>query len=362
MTSIIHIETIVPDFCYSQSEIAETMKELTVDRKAQHYLNGLYSDSGIESRYSVLPDFGAASLMNAALPLDKLFTGDRNKIFADCSRKLISKLATNAFRACSSIKPSEVTHIITVSCTGFYNPGPDLQLISEFGIPETAERYNLGFMGCYAAFPALRLANTICKTRPDAKVVVLCLELCTLHFQNSKNLDALLANSIFADGAAMVLIDNSEDGSTDRIELESFSSQLLQEAESDMAWTIGNHGFDMVLSRYIPKLISANISGIVSSDLDNHQLKLSEIDLWAVHPGGKSILDKVQECLNLLPEQISTSREVLRNFGNMSSVTILFILKEMMKMRSDSDKIIYGLAFGPGLTIESAIFKYISSI
>ena len=360
MPAIVHIETIVPDFRYSQSEIGERMKTLTQDRRAKQYIGGIYADSGIEFRHSVLSDFSitAGQAEGSERALKSMPTGSRNQIFCDESKKLISKLAKKTFQNFKGFAPSEITHVITVSCTGFYNPGPDLQLVTELGLANSVERYHLGFMGCYAAFPALRLANQFCQNNPSAKVLILCLELCTLHFQNDENLDVLLANSIFSDGAAIALVQNNPVEGTPHIGLERFSSQILFQAEKDMAWTIGNHGFEMVLSKYIPKIIAANIKQLVEDDLAPQNLALKNIDTWAVHPGGKSILDKVEESLGLNGVQLEASRNTLKMYGNMSSATIIFVLQKILTETKSTAQTIYGMAFGPGLSIESALMKF----
>jgi predicted naringenin-chalcone synthase len=362
MASILHIETIVPQYSYTQEQIRQVMHELQSDRKTRHYLSGIYSDSGIHTRYSVLPDFqsgnGNTLLADPDDNSKAASTGRRNQIYTLESGKIIKELALKTFENFPVIKAEDITHVITVSCTGFYNPGPDIQLIQALGLSDSTQRYHLGFMGCYAAFPALKMAKQFCDADPKATVMIVCLELCTLHFKLADDLDTLLANSIFADGAASVIVSNKMFPGSPSLSLKQFNSQIIFEAEKEMAWTIGEYGFDMVLSKYIPKIIGANISDILGKIFNAMNLNLSDIDYWAIHPGGKSIIDKVQESLDLKSSQVQASRDTLRNFGNMSSATVLFVLKQLLQSELIDNQKIYSIAFGPGLVLESALLTY----
>jgi len=243
-----------------------------------------------------------------------------------------------------------------VSCTGFYNPGPDYYIVRELGMSDATQRYHLGFMGCYAAFPALRMAAQFCQADPSAVVLVMCLELCTLHLQLTGAEDNLLANSLFADGAAAAIVSAREPApGSAAYRLEGFRSALVASGEQDMTWRIGDQGFDIALSSYVPKIIGANIRELVGPALAAEGLALPDIDTWAVHPGGKSIIDQVQRSLGLSAEQVGASREVLRRCGNMSSATILFVLEEILGRASGkSPERVCAVAFGPGLTVEMA--------
>ncbi len=155
---------------------------------------------------------------------------------------------------------ADVTHIIFASCTGFTNPGPDYHIIRELGLNPGVERYTLGFMGCYAAFPALRMAGQFCEANPRAVVLVVCLELCSLHLQINDQPDSILANSLFADGAAAVVVSSRKPPpEIPAYRLQSFASALVTDGEADMAWDIGNEGFNIVLSSYVPEILGARV-------------------------------------------------------------------------------------------------------
>jgi predicted naringenin-chalcone synthase len=225
-------------------------------------------------------------------------------------------------------------------------PGVELQLMEKLGLGDDVERYCIHFMGCYAAFTGLKLADKILRAEPEAKVLVVSVELCTLHFQKDYTDDNILANSLFGDGAAAALVMNSDKG----LLINSYLSQVLREGERDMAWGIGDFGFEMKLSKYIPALLDKGITEL--KEAFEKKFRLSKIQNFAIHPGGKQILQKVQEAFSLPPEINFHASEVLRQFGNMSSATILFVLDRMMK-DSNVEGEILSMGFGPGLTLET---------
>jgi predicted naringenin-chalcone synthase len=242
---------------------------------------------------------------------------------------------------------------VTVSCTGLFAPGPDYRLVRDLGLSPTVERCHLGFIGCAAALPALRIATALAATRPDAVVLVVCTELCSLHVRASDDPQQIVAASVFADGAAAAIVTaDPAVGRPGGLELHRFGSALTDEGETDMVWTIGDHGFEMVLSAEVPRIIGREIQGAVARFLGDDGAP----DVWAVHPGGRSVLDRVETGLELAPDALAASRGVLRDFGNMSSATILFILAALLDDADIGDGVrVAGLAFGPGLTVESAL-------
>jgi predicted naringenin-chalcone synthase len=286
-------------------------------------------------------------------------TAARNDIFARESRSLSVELARKVLDRCPGIGPGDITHVVTASCTGFYNPGPDYYIVRDLGMPHSTQRYHLGFMGCYAAFPALRMAAQFCEARPEAVVLVMCLELCSLHLQMNGNEDCLLANSLFADGGGAAIVSAREPApGRSAYRVGDFHSALVPSGEGDMAWRIGDRGFDIALSSYVPKIIGANIREFIEPSLAASGLAPPNVETWAVHPGGRSIIDQVQTTLALAPEQVRASREVLRDYGNMSSASILFVLRNILDgpSRGGREKVC-AMAFGPGLTVEMALLE-----
>jgi predicted naringenin-chalcone synthase len=291
-------------------------------------------------------------------------TRERNERFAREARRMSVEVARRAIERCPGAAPAGVTHVVTTTCTGFSNPGPDYYIVREAGLRPSTQRYALGFMGCYAALPALRMAWQFCQADPSAVVLVVSVELCSLHLHFEDGLDSLLANAIFADGAAAAIVSAQEPPARrNSYRIDGFASALIPGAEKDMAWRIGDKGFEITLSTYVPDVIGANIRSLIESTLAAAGLRVEDIGRWAVHPGGKAILDKVQSELPLTPEQIRASRDVLYKYGNMSSATSLFVLKELLETDSVEarDERVCAIAFGPGLTVETAILGLMRS-
>ncbi|MDZ8119718.1 type III polyketide synthase [Pontiella agarivorans] len=363
-TYIHHIEPVLPRYSYRQDYARDRMIDWMPGKRNRRLIKGIYDHSGINTRYSVLPDFGpgAEPVLFREDENGRIIepsTRDRNRYFAECARELVVEAGRKAIDHSSGFSAADITHVITVSCTGFYNPGPDLDLILGLDLPASTERYNLGFMGCYAAFPAMRMADQFCRARPDAVVLVVCIELCSLHMQLNEEADSLLANSLFADGAAGMLI-SARTPAPDRaaLAIDSFTSALAPEGAVDMAWEVGDRGFDIRLSSYVPNIIAQNIHAIMDGVLEKSPWTREQIGTWAVHPGGRSIVDKIEEGLELSPEMVADSRQVLQECGNMSSVTVLFVLQRLLQRAGlDESEPVCAMAFGPGLTIETGLFE-----
>jgi predicted naringenin-chalcone synthase len=363
-----HISTQVPGHTYRQSDIRDRIKSWTRDVRTRRLIHNVYNRSGIETRASVLGDFepeggsGPALYQTAdyadgteVLPTS---TAARNACYTREARTLAVQVARQALSGAEGFGVTDVTHIIFASCTGFANPGPDYHIIRELGLNPGVERYTLGFMGCYAAFPALRMAGQFCEANPQAVVLVICLELCSLHMQINDQPDCILANSLFADGAAAALVSSRKPPQDlPAYRLQAFASALVTDGEADMAWDIGNEGFNIVLSSYVPEILGTRVRALMEEILQRTGLKIEEIDEWAVHPGGRAILDKVEEALHLPATALQASRRILRDFGNMSSATVLFVLKELLDSADTPEAITCAMAFGPGLTVETAVLE-----
>jgi len=366
MNVFIHqLATYVPPHTASQDSLAARFGEWAQDPGLARVIGHIFRKTGIQRRYSIVPDFtepAAAELFRIGPDghLIEAGTQARNRVYSRHAAPISVQLAQELLDHNSAFEPDEVTHVITVSCTGFVNPGPDWAIVTELGLSPTVERYHLGFMGCYAALPALRMARQFCLAQPDAVVLVVCLELCSLHMQMQTTNDSILGNALFSDGAAAALVSARPpaDGQA-TLALDGFMSAMAPEGQGEMAWEIGDQGFNLVLSSYVPDVISANIGRIVDDLLLPRDLVPDDIDLWAVHPGGKAILDKFEKSAALRPAQIETSRAVLRDFGNMSSATILFVLKQMLEQSATTSPAIAAMAFGPGLTVECGLLRVV---
>ena len=247
-----------------------------------------------------------------------------------------------------SVMKDDITHLILTTCTGFYAPGLDIEIVEHYGLKPSVERTIVGFMGCYAGMNALKLARHIVRSDHGARVLILNLELCTLHLQQTDNLEQTLSFLLFADGCSASIVSAEQKG----IELQSFYSAVMPDSGDQITWAIGGSGFDMNLSGKVPGTIAAGLPACLPNILSGHGL--DKFRHWAIHPGGRTILDAVREGAELPEELLQSSRRVLRDFGNMSSATIMFVLKDIMQ-RGDGRGC--GMAFGPGLTVESLLFQ-----
>jgi prepilin-type processing-associated H-X9-DG protein len=363
MSYITAIGTANPAHRFSQSNIAEFMlRTMKLNNGDERRLRTIFRASGIDYRYSVLEDYGRTKDFTFYPDTADLepFPGTEKRLSA--FREHALNLSIAAFRNMMLSRPSfrmdEITHIIVVCCTGMYAPGLDVEMVNALKLPGTVQRTAINFMGCHAAFNALKIADAYCASRADAKVLIVCTELCSLHFQRVASEDNLLANALFADGSASLLVEGRTDSAL-KLKLEQFHSDLATDGLSDMAWTIGDLGFEMRLTAYVPDLIRKGIASLTQSLLKKTGLTLADIHHFAIHPGGKRILQVVEDELNLARSQNAAAYHVLRNYGNMSSPTVLFVLKEIIgKLNGASDgERILGVAFGPGLTLESMVLK-----
>lgn len=355
-SSILGIGTAVPATRLRQDDVRDLLAaQPGIDRRAQRLLGAAFDAAAIDTRYSVLGELGGGAPSGLALDdggpgLRVPSTGERNDEYRRVAPALFEAAARDALDK-AEIQPDEVTHLITVSCTGMFAPGPDYRLVRDLGLSPSTERYHLGFVGCAAAIPGLRAAHRIATAQPEAVVLVVCAELCSLHIRSSDDPEQIVAASIFADGAAAAVVSGDPARRYGaRLDLEGFGTRLADEGEHDMVWTIGDEGFEMTLTAEVPRIVGRTIEA-VAVDLFGG---VAAVDAWAVHPGGRSVLDRVEHGLGLDPDALADSRAVLREFGNMSSATILFVLQRMLEAERPDGERLAVLAFGPGLTVEAA--------
>lgn len=316
----------------------------------------IYGQSGISKRYSVLPDF---SLDPAAS--DFYLAGDPTKPFPSLEKRmqLFNRHAANlsclAIERCTDgiLETRAVTHLITVTCTGLSAPGLDLQLMEMLSLKTDIFRTSVNFMGCYGAVHALKLADAICRAAPSSKVLVVCTELCTLHFQQAPTVDNITSSLLFGDGSAAVLITGSADKSRG-FPLIGFYSQVDEKGKQDMAWEVSATGFKMTLNSQVSERIALDFKNLLHAALKKLNIPQEDIAGWAIHPGGRKILEAVARSLSLSTAELNASYKILREYGNMSSPTILYVLKErLFNTPLANGKVVFGAAFGPGLTMET---------
>lgn len=365
-SSIIAIGTAVPKNQIPQSQVVEFMaKAHGMTGKYLTRLRALYRATGIQNRYSAIADYATDKLSDRHFypeddGLEPFPTTKERSDFYKQEAIMLSVASVNNCLANSSVKADEITHLITISCTGMYAPGLDIDLVNALGLRKNTERTCINFMGCYAAFVGIKSATAFCAANPEAKVLVVATELCTLHFQKNNDEETLIANAIFGDGSAALLIQN-DDGNDSRLKLKpiAFHNELFSEGASEMAWNIGNQGFEMKLSAYVPVLIEKGIGELV--DRLKKKVSIEEVEHYAFHPGGKRILEVIEQELKLEKADDWAGRAVLKEYGNMSSPTVLFVLKTLLDSLSkdqQGEKVL-SLAFGPGLTIESMLLEIV---
>jgi predicted naringenin-chalcone synthase len=354
LTKILSIGTALPSFRHSQEEILHFMQLVfDLDLASQRKLKYLYKNSGISTRYSVIPDYGRPMSEWKFFP-----AGESLEPFPSLESRMnqynrfAAALSVDAIRNCLShtrTKPEDLTHLITVSCTGMSAPGLDLQVMDLMELSRSINRSSINFMGCYAALHGLKQAAAICKSDPEARVMVVCTELCTLHFQKTPTIDNITASMLFADGSAAVLIANDE--SEKGVEVKGFYSEVIPKGKKDMSWELSSSGFLMTLSGYVPELIETDFGPLLERALMKYSLRHEDIDAWCIHPGGKRILQAVEKSLNLESTALEAGYGVLDKYGNLSSPSVLFVLKSMLDRGAQGN--ILTAAFGPGLTMET---------
>lgn len=361
--------TVVPETAYSQSRALEVMRSwIGGDRRTDLLLSRAYARSGISTRHSVVDDFVPTSQQEGDPEARDGFyldgegrfrspgTAERNARYQREAGHMFPNAAARALARAGDLEASDVTHLVTASCTGFYAPGPDLDVVRALGLSPGTERYHLGFMGCYAAFPALRMAQAFCRNDPRAVVLVVAVEACSLHLQATSDPDAVISASLFGDGGAAAVV-SARPPRGPGFELIRFADGLAPEGHSDMAWTLGDHGFEMALSRAVPRIVAEKADVALDPLLGDGEPAREEVPRWAVHPGGRGILDRLQDVLALPPEALAASRAILDRFGNMSSATVLFVLAELLREPRPRGEPVVALAFGPGLSVTSALLR-----
>lgn len=339
-----------PFYQHEQKDILSFMLEDGAAIEQQKKLRAAFRASGVETRYSILPDFGTITT-DASFIQNIPLVEERMRIY----KKEALSLSLQAIENClqqSHVTKDSITHLITVSCTGMYAPGLDIDIITQLDLPRHIARACLNFMGCNAAINALRMADAIVRSQSNANVLVVCVELCTLHYQPSTSNDSVLSNTLFSDGAAAVLVNSKQVDSL--FEIQKFHSALWEEGNSDMCWDITSKGFEMILSSYVPDLLNNGMQHLLKESSFN----IEASEHLAIHPGGKKILDTLLKTLNKTVEDLTDSYAVLKNYGNMSSPTILFVLYTMLQNATvKKEEKVSVMSFGPGLTIEAMLLK-----
>ena len=363
--AILGLGTAVPDALITQAEaqlVAEVLCCQTVEQAT--FVPAIYNGSGITNRYMSLGRAVVEDLLNGTEVSGSPFImtgvpGERGPTTSQRMRIYESEAPVLALRSCAealseaATLPDQITHLVTVSCTGFAAPGFDIALVNELGLPPTVQRTHVGFMGCHGALNALRVANAFVGSDPAARVLVCSVELCSVHYHYGWDPPKVVANALFADGAGALV--GAAKGPPGAWRLTASGSCLVPDAADAMSWTIGDHGFGMTLSKRIPEVIATRLRPWLDDWLAANGQTVGGIQSWAIHPGGPKVLDAAVAALKLPANAVWASREVLNEYGNMSSATALFILKRLRERNAPAPCVSIG--FGPGLNVEVALFE-----
>jgi predicted naringenin-chalcone synthase len=357
------------------------------DVRTSTWLGPIYANAGVRRRFQVIGFLAMKDALHGTNETNSPFlptsdnegvgptTTERMQAYAREAGPLVVRASASAL-AESGLPAAALTHLITVSCTGFAAPGVDRDLITSLKLNPGIQRTHIGFMGCHGALNGLRVANAFATADPAARVLVCAVELCSLHYYYGNAPDKLVANAIFADGAAALIGASRErtscswragdasppvelptgglTSSARRWALVASGSYLIPNSAPDMGWSVGNHGFEMSLSRRVPGLIAKHLRPWLESWLSDNGLSLADVQSWAIHPGGPKIIAAVAESLALPAEALEPTRETFANYGNMSSPTVLFVLDRLRQQNAPRPCV--ALGFGPGLVAEAALF------
>lgn len=352
---ILALGTATPKYWLSQTDAFKKLCELfSFGPEDKERIRKLYENSGIQKRHSVSGDFLKESSEWEFFSPDypKTIPGmtKRNDIYKREALPLALQAVEKALKEWGG-SPQEITHIISVSCTGVVIPGIEFSLIQALGLNKNIYRLGINFMGCFGAFKGLEVANAFAQQNPKHRILVVCTELCSLHIAADHSSDALLANSLFADGAAAVVVGAQPQKSL--WEIVKHTSQGLEASEEQMRWEASDHGFVMKLSQYVPVSIARHIEKFATNLIGEHTT-IADCD-WPIHPGGKAIVQTIEKKLDLNKDQTESSWSTLADYGNMSSATFLFVLDKLRN--SKRRKWAAGLGFGPGLSFEGVLLK-----
>ncbi|MCH7919007.1 MAG: type III polyketide synthase [Planctomycetes bacterium] len=356
------IGTATPEVSMTQEKAAEMAKTFIYDDVAtQRALPKLYRMTRVKTRSSILLKTNSAGLPEQDFYYPARCATDRGPTTAARMQHFVREAFAIAVVSCrqalaaAGTYPREVTHIITVSCTGFAAPGLDIQLIGELGLPETIQRTHVGFMGCHGALNGLQVAKAIVEGGPQACVLMCCTELCSLHYYYGVDAEKLVANALFADGSAAIVgrAAPGPAGGKGHWRVEACGSLVMPDSQEEMTWIIGDHGFEMTLSASVPSLIAERLKPWMQGWLAGIGFSLTDIRSWAIHPGGPRIVQSTAGCLGLPRSVLRASLETLSEHGNMSSATVLFVIDRLQQDHARTPCV--AMAFGPGLAIEACL-------
>lgn len=342
--AILSLATGVPPHRHTQTELHDRWLQPLIN---SHRAKAIFEAAEIDTRYSVLAtaDFLATEPSTQA----------RNEVYLPAARSLGGQVIRQAL-AQAGLAPADIDHLLVVSCTGLDTPGLDVLLAGDLGLRPSARRSGLIGMGCHAGLTGLDRAMLEVSARPGSKIVLLAVEFGTLHFQHGSKIEDMIASAIFGDGAAAAVIGAGQAGQFHLRHTATFSDTGQREL---MAFHLSDKGFQIYLSTKVAKVLRSLIGEVVAGFLAEVGLPKEAIKFWGIHPGGAKIVEYIGQALNLAEADLRFSRAVLRQFGNMSSATVFFVLDEIIRTgQPQPGDYALLLTFGPGLTIELCLGQW----
>ena len=352
------IGTALPEHTMTLDEATQLSSELVArDDRERRLVRTMFRKAGVLKRHICVPHTLAYDWVGPNSPPSSHpgeTTAARMQIYSEHAPPLAAEASRQALTA-ASVQPSKITHLVTASCTGFDAPGVDIELIERLGLPATTQRLHIGYMGCHAAINALRAARGLAASDPTARILICAVELCGLHFQFQWDIELILGNALFADGAAAIVAGGDDAAGAASCTVKDTGSCIVAGSKDAMSWRVGDHGFLMSISNRVPDLIRDNLRNWLSAWLDSQGHSIDSVGSWAVHAGGPRILTAVEQALELDSSALSTSREVLAECGNMSSPTVVFVVDRFLQRNAPRPYVMLG--FGPGLMVEAALIE-----
>ncbi len=354
--SILGLGTAVPPDIVPQDEALRLSLDVICEsEREERLMRMLFNRSGVETRHAVVPSslgYEWKQMHDPLAPGNGPRTAERMQLYNKFAGPLAEQAARNALHDAQT-NADQITHLVTVSCTGFGAPGVDVSLIKSLGLKPTTQRVHVGFMGCHGAINGMRVVQGLVAANPGARVLLCAVELSSLHYRLKWDDDGIIGHALFGDGAAAMVAGAETDADSSGLwQLAGTGSCLIPDSEDEMAWHVGDHGFYMRLTSQVPETIKRCLRTWLESWLESMGSAQERVDAWAIHPGGPKILDAVEAALNLPDGATDISRDILRKNGNMSSPTVLFVL-DRMRRKAISGPVV-ALAFGPGLMAEAA--------
>lgn len=344
----------VPPYSLSQMEIADYISNLmNLQEEEAWFVEKIYKNSAISKRYSVLPYImHPKSEPFSSKGQDCIGMSERNAIYKKEAPLLAEKAVREALKNWAG-STDEITHVLSVSCTGAVTPGIEFILAQRLGLDPHVSLLGINFMGCYGSFKALKIAAKIAKDNPKNRILLVSTELCTLHFKPKGDIESVVIQSLFADGSAAAIIGTPRADEIPLFVLGEEQSYIIGDSSDEMSWDASDEGFDMTLTSRVPKLISDNIALFIKKligDSPQHDYE------WAIHPGGKAIIEAIENSLKLDRSLTASSWNVLNKFGNLSSASFLYVLDDISKRTLQKEKIV-GIGLGPGLVVEGLLLQ-----